>query len=213
VSDPERARRSLVSGVLLAAGASSRFSGPRPKQLASFRGEPLARHAARVALASRLRELIVVVGFAPELVREALSGLVLRVVENPDFRDGQASSLHTGLAAIDPNAHAVLVLPCDQPLLTAADVDRLIAAYESTQAPIVLPATQPRRGAPALFDRSLFGDLARVEGDAGGRRLFERLSDQILEVELADPRALEDVDTAEDLRRLDEGAPDQRAPR
>ncbi|MGH9379060.1 MAG: nucleotidyltransferase family protein [Thermoanaerobaculia bacterium] len=197
------AARSGVSGVLLAAGASSRFAGRRPKQLAPFAGEPLVRRAARTALASRLRELIAVVGFAPAMVREALAGLVLRVVENPDFRDGQASSLRTGLAAIDPAARAVLILPCDQPLLTAADLDRLITAHESAHAWIVLPRASRRRGAPTLFDRSLFGDLARLEGDAGGRQLFERLADRILEVELPDPRSLEDVDTAEDLIRLE----------
>lgn len=205
MSDPDRARRSSVSGVLLAAGASSRFGGPRPKQLALFDGEPLVRRAARTALASRLRELIVVVGFAPAMVREALAGLPLRVVENPDYRDGQAGSLATGLAAIDPTAHAVLVLPCDQPLLTASDLDRMIVAYESSGPPIVLPRAPRRRGAPALFDRTLFGDLARLQGDAGGRSLFDRFADGIVDVELSDPRALQDVDTRDDLRRLEGG--------
>lgn len=207
MTDPGRPRRSAVSGVLLAAGASSRFAGPRPKQLALFDEEPLVRRAARTALASRLRELIVVVGFAPAMVREALAGLPLRVVENPDFRAGQAGSLSTGLAAIDPTARAALVLPCDQPLLSADDLDRMIAAYESSAPPIVLPRAPRRRGAPALFDHTLFGDLARIEGDTGGRHLFERFTDRIVEVELSDPRALEDVDTAADLRRLEEGAP------
>lgn len=205
MSDPDRPRRSAVSGVLLAAGASSRFAGPRPKQLALFDGEPLVRRAARTALASRLRELIVVVGFAPAMVCEALSDLPLRVVENPDFRDGRAGSLTTGLAAIDPTARAVLVLPCDQPLLTASDLDRMIVAYESSGPPIVLPHTPRRRGAPALFDRTLFGDLARLRGDDGGRLLFDRFADGIVDVELSDPRVLQDVDTRDDLRRL-EGA-------
>lgn len=204
MTDPDRSRRSAVSGVLLAAGASSRFAGPRPKQLALFEDEPLVRRAARTALASRLRELIVVVGFAPAMVREALTGLSLRVVENPDFRAGQTGSLATGLAAIDPAARAALVLPCDQPLLTADDLDRMIAAYESSAPPIVLPRAPRRRGAPALFDHTLFGDLARLEGDSGGRQLFERFADRIVEVELSDPRVLEDVDTPADLRRLQE---------
>lgn len=205
MSDPDRARRSTVSGILLAAGASSRFAGPRPKQLALFDGEPLVRRAASAALASRLRELIVVVGFAPVMVRDALSGLRLRVVENPDFRDGRAGSLTTGLAAIDPTARAVLVLPCDQPLLTASDFDRMIVAYESSGPPIVLPRAPRRRGAPALFDRTLFGDLAGLQGDDGGRLLFDRFADGIVDVELSDPRVLQDVDTRDDLRRL-EGA-------
>lgn len=204
MNDPERTRRSTVSGVLLAAGASSRFAGPRPKQLALFDGEPLVRRAARTALDSRLRELIVVVGFAPAMVRDALSGLPLRVVENPDFRSGQAGSLSTGLAAVDPTAHAVLVLPCDQPHLTSGDLDRMIVAYESSGPLIVLPRAPRRRGAPALFDHTLIGDLARLEGDAGGRQLFDRFAERIVEVELSGPHVLEDVDTTDDLRRLED---------
>jgi molybdenum cofactor cytidylyltransferase len=189
-----------ISGVLLAAGESTRMG--RPKQLLPFEGEPLVRRVARQALASRLAELIVVVGHAADAVRQALTDLNVRIVENPRYPLGQSTSVIRGLEAVDPRADAALFLVADQPFLDAALIDRLIAAYEKTGGPIVLPVFQGRRGSPVLFDRSLFDELRQITGDEGGRQLLQRYPERIVCVELESDRPLFDVDTPEAYRRL-----------
>ncbi len=191
-----------VSGVLLAAGESTRMDAGQVKQLLPFAGQPLVRRLAGAALASRLSELIVVVGFAADRVRRAVAGLDVRVVENPDYRDGQSTSVKVGLAAVDPAADAAMFLPVDQPFLSSELIDRLITAYGATGGPIVLPAYGDRRGAPVLFDRSLFPELARISGDEGGRQLVRRYPDRVVTVLLESPDPLLDIDTTEEYSRL-----------
>jgi len=195
--------KSRVAGVLLAAGRSTRMGGDRPKQLAELGGGPLVRRAAETALVSRLAEVVVVLGHRAEEVASALDGLAVTTVTNPDHRRGQSTSVRAGVAALGPEVDAALFLLADQPLLTPPILDRLIAAFEETGGPIVVPTHGGRRRAPALFARPLFEELAGLRGDAGGRKLMPRHAGEIVTVEIEDGRHLADVDTEEQLRALE----------
>ncbi|HRC87203.1 MAG TPA: nucleotidyltransferase family protein, partial [Thermoanaerobaculia bacterium] len=152
------AARARISAVLLAAGRSTRFGGDQPKQLYPWEGEPLVRRTARAALAAGFDELLVVVGHRSREVEAALAGMAVKVVANPRFAEGKASSVAAGLAAVSPRSAAAVFLPCDQPwldtelLLGLAEAYRLTSAG-STGGGIVVPSFEGRRGAPVLFDR------------------------------------------------------------
>lgn len=194
----------FVSGVILAAGESRRFGQLEPKQLLAFEGETLVRRMGRQARASSLRQVVLVVGYRTDEVERAVAGLELEVVRNPDYASGQSSSVRAGLQAVDPRAAGALFLPCDQPFLDAAVIDRLVSAFCAKgggRETIVVPRHGQRRGAPVLFGRAHFDELARITGDEGGRQLLRR-SARVLEVELDSERPLLDVDTPEDLARL-----------
>jgi molybdenum cofactor cytidylyltransferase len=148
--------------------------------------------------------VVVVLGHEAEAVGEALSGLAVRRVKNPAFERGQSTSVRAGLAALGAGRLAAMFLLADQPLLEAATIDRLIAAWEETGGPIVVPVDRGSWGSPVLFDRALFGELGELRGDAGGRRILPRHAGSIVAVEVGDRRQLLDVDTPEDLRRLEE---------
>jgi molybdenum cofactor cytidylyltransferase len=198
-------RRGSVSGVVLAAGGSERFGGPLPKQLAPFAGEPLVRRAVRVALAADLGEVLVVTGHRAVEVEAALAGLPVTVVSNPEWAQGQSTSVKAALERLAPTAAAAIFLACDQPFLDAALIDQLVEAWRESGGPIVAPTHRGRRGAPTLFDRSLFGELGRITGDTGGRQVIARHLQAVVGVELPDARPLADVDTVEDLARLTSG--------
>ncbi len=196
------ARDPFVAGVILAAGRSQRFGGRRPKLIHELDGNPLARRVARAALDSRLRQVIVVLGHAASEVGAALAGLDVLWIENMDYEEGQSTSVRTGLAAVDSAARAAMFLLADQPLISSRLIDRLIAAYGETGRAIVRPVAGDRRGAPVLWDRSLFGELATLEGDEGARQLLPRYADSVLEVAIEDPLELADVDRIEDIQML-----------
>lgn len=201
---------SRVSGVVLAAGSSSRFEGDRPKQLWPLDGEALVRRVVRTARASSLSEVWVVLGHAAAEVASEIADFGVRTVINPSYREGQSTSVQAGLARVAPGSSAALFIPADQPYLTRALIDRLIATYRETGRSIVVPSCQGRRGAPVLFDRRLFPELEELEGDVGGRAVLLHHAAEIAEVVLDDPLELADVDTFQDLRRLRqvrEGAP------
>ncbi len=190
-----------VSGVVLAAGMSSRFAGEVPKQLLVLGDRPLLRWVAEAAICSRLAEVVVVLGHAPEQVAGALAGLDVTHERNPDYPRGQRTSVRAGLAGVASEARAALFMLADQPLLSSQLIDRLIDAHLAG-GKIVVPTHARRRGAPVLFDRAFFAELAALEGDAGGRKLLPHHRSRIVEVEVEDPLELADVDTEEDLKRL-----------
>jgi molybdenum cofactor cytidylyltransferase len=197
-----------VAAVVLAAGTSSRWRGAGSKQLHPWRGEPLVRRIARSAAESEASEVVVVTGHDAEGVERALDGLAVRVVHNPLFASGQASSVRAGIAALAPAVDGALFVPCDQPLLDAATLDLLIARFRALPPPqrrarAVVPAFRGRRGAPALIGREILPRFSDLEEDEGGRRVLAAIPERVVEVELASGDPLVDVDTLADLRALE----------
>lgn len=189
----------MTYGILLAAGSSSRMG--RPKQLLGWGDKPLVRHVAEQALASRMTGLVIVIGAAADQVRAALVGLdgPVLIVENADHASGQASSLRAGLSALPATARAALVLLVDQPLVSTALLDRLIAAYdEQPEALAVVPAYRSRRGNPVLLSSELFAELRGLSGDVGARQVLAANADRVRWVEVDDPAVVTDMDTPED---------------
>src|SRR5262245_27846689 len=116
--------RKFVSGLVLGAGASSRFG--QPKQLLPFRGSTLLGWVINQAeLATGLDEVVVVLGRAADEIRERVVFGNARVVENPVFGSGCASSYRAGIAALDPRSDAIMILLGDQPGVDPESVDRL----------------------------------------------------------------------------------------
>jgi molybdenum cofactor cytidylyltransferase len=189
-----------VAALLLAAGQSSRYAaatGGANKLLADFAGKPLVRHAAEAAAASRARPIIAVTGHETAAIEAALAGLPIRLVRNPRFAEGLATSLTAGVDQIAADAAGVLVLLADMPLVGTQAIDRVIDAFEAGPAPAaVVPTVAGTWAHPVLLGRVLFPDLRALSGDAGARRLLQGRAD-VLTVELGDPGLLADTDTPE----------------
>ena len=189
-----------VSGVILAAGRSSRLG--RPKQLLPLAGEPLLNHTLRHAAASGLDELVLVLGNAAASIAAAITDVGQRTVVNPDFAAGQSTSLRAGLAAVRPDAAAVLFLLSDQPTVTPSIIDAVIGAFATTRAPIIVPTYDGARGQPVLFARSLFPALAAVSGDEGARGVIRANAALVHTVSIPGLPLPPDVDTEDDYARL-----------
>lgn len=193
----------MIFGVLLAAGMSSRMG--RPKQLLEWRGRPLVRHTAEQALASRLSGLVVVTGADADAARTALVGLAgpVQTVENSDYAAGQAGSLRAGLAALPGATEAALVLLVDQPLVTPALINTVLAAYEADRSYLaVVPRYDGRRGNPVLLAAPLFAELAALAGDVGARPVLERHAERVRWLDVDDPAVVSDVDTPEAYEKM-----------
>jgi len=183
-----------VGAVLLAAGRSSRMGGPN-KLLARFGGVPLVRRSAERLAGSGAAPLVVVVGHQAPAVREALDGLGLELVDNPDFASGIASSLRAGIGAMPDDIDGALVALADMPEVTSADYRRLIAVFRAHGGwAVVRASADGRRGNPVILPRSLLARIGEIEGDTGARRLIATSGLEIVDVELGAAARI-DVDT------------------
>lgn len=187
--------RPELAGLLLAAGGSARFGSP--KALAPWRGRTLVEHGAELLGPLCTAGVLVVSGAADELLRTAL-GAGVPVVHNPDWEAGMAASLACGIRHLPP-ADAVLVMPCDLPAVTPADLHRLVMAWRATPDQVAVATWDGHLGPPAIFPRNRWPALLVLQGDQGARGWLATESRRIA-VPMAN--AALDVDTPEDLARL-----------
>lgn len=191
-----------VAAIVLAAGRSIRM-GSQNKLLAEWRGKPLVRHAVEAALASRSSPVLVVTGHQAEAVEDALAGLAIRFVRNPDYAQGLSTSVRAGIAALPADAAGAIVLPGDMPLVQADTIDRLIAAFaDRPDAAAAVPTLAGRRGNPVLIARGLFEAVSAQTGDVGARGLLDAAGDALIEVPIDDASVALDIDTPEALADL-----------
>lgn len=199
---PQQAPR--VAVLVLAAGRSTRMGGPN-KLLAETGGTSLVVHAVRSALASQAVEVVVVVGHMADQVREAVEQAVpatprLRFVANPDFADGLSTSVRAGIAALGSHIDAAVVQLGDMPGVSAALLDRLMAAFSPVEGrAICVPTSGGKRGNPVLWARRFFSEMAQLSGDSGAKHLIGEHDDLVCEVEMQGDAVLTDIDTPEAL--------------
>jgi CTP:molybdopterin cytidylyltransferase MocA len=182
----------LIAGLILAAGAGTRF-GDQPKQLADLNGRPLLAYAIRAQCAvAELDRVVVVLGSHADEVLEAVQLGCAQPVICSNWSDGQAASLRAGLAEL-ADADKVVVTLGDAPLITSEVIARFAGEPGGTRATYA-----GRPGHPAVLDGPQIRALSSLAGDRGARDLL-RGGPKIECGELCSGR---DVDTPDDLEAI-----------
>ncbi len=194
------ARGTKIAVVVLAAGGSSRLVG-KPKQSLEYRGETLLRRAAKAAVSLKESSTVVVLGSRIDNLRSRLTDLPVKVVANPDWKNGISSSLKAGLSTVlQEEGDAVIFMLCDQPLVSTSILGRLRDAFIETGMPIIASRYEGSLGVPALFSREIFREFEGLQGDEGAKKIITKDARRTLAIDV--PEAGLDIDTLEDFERL-----------
>jgi molybdenum cofactor cytidylyltransferase len=191
--------RRFTTGLVLAAGGSSRLG--RPKQLLDYHGRTLLDATLDTARRCGFDQLIVALGGAGDDVRSTVDLSGCDVVDNVHYTTGCSSSIVAALAAIDARAEALVLLLGDQPGVEPSSVDALRAAAASSDAALAVCRYDDGRGHPFWFARSVFTDLADLHGDKAVWKLLESGRYAVAEA-IVDGGVPIDVDTWADYERL-----------
>jgi len=192
------ARRPVA--IVLAAGAARRYG--RAKQVETLAdGNRFVQHAARAALAVA-DDVRVIVGAHREAVIEALAGIGVQVVDNPDWARGMGRSIAAGFASLiaDGVDRPALLCLADQPRVGAEALRRLLDVAAAHPDAIIVSDYGSTRGPPCLFPPRCFAELAALDGDEGARAVLKAHAATVQTVWL--PEGLDDVDTEADYRRI-----------
>jgi len=198
----------FVSGVILAAGSSSRMG--QPKQLLPLGDRPMLQRVLDEALASSLDEIIVVLGAEAGEIRKAIRyprGRRVRIVVNYDYVRGLSGSLRLGLSVANARAAAAAVLLGDLPQVRAWVIDRVTQAFFECGKAVVRPVYRTadgRRipGHPVCLARRIWPEVKRLDGDQGARGLLTAHPEWVFEMIVeGDPPG--DIDTPADYRNAE----------
>jgi molybdenum cofactor cytidylyltransferase len=192
----------MLSLIVLAAGKSTRMRG-KNKLLTKIDGKPMIRRVVETALNSKVDEVVVVLGWEADKVREVLSDLPCRFTVNKNYERGQSSSIRVGLREIGQATLAVLILPGDIAIIDTKSINIVLDAFNQYSNPIVVAAHDGKPGHPILLAKQLFSEIEGInEQTFGLKAVVQRHESELRLVETGSENTLIDFDTPEDLKRL-----------
>lgn len=191
----------MIAGLILAAGESLRMG--QDKALLAYRGRTFVESVIATLREAGIERVAVVLGHHAEEIQHAVRLDDVEVVINPDYPQGQTSSLQAGLRALASAAlEAVVLCLVDHPAISADVVKTLVATFQHSQAPVVIPTLQGKHGHPVLLARPLFQPLLELSPEEGANKLVHQFHDRAAFVEVNDRGILLDVDDPETYMKL-----------
>jgi len=196
----------MIAGIILAAGLSERMSGDVPKQLRRIGGRPMVSIAATNAIASSIDEVVVVTGHEATAVAAAVSATGASVVVNPDYEDGNMTSLRAGVQAL-PGREAYVLLLADMPGVTTRIIDGMVAAWRQERPWAAVATYRDGWRHPVLLSANAMGCVIdRNEPKAVWQMLEAADPGSVLQVPF-DMDAPLDVNTSADYESISREAP------
>lgn len=195
-----RATEKQIGILILAAGESKRLG--EPKQLLNFEGETLIRRAVETAIDSGCFPVAVVLGANFEKIEPEIEDLNCLIFRSENWREGMSASIRTGIEQmreIAPEIAGIVIALGDQPLVTSADIKKLVEVFFQTGRPIVASVYKRTTGVPAVFSKDFFDDLANLTEDRGAKYLIAENISYVERISLEN--AIFDIDTIADYER------------
>ena len=190
-----------IATVILAAGAASRMG--QPKQLLEIGGQNLVQRTVQTVLAAQCRRMVVVTGAYADQVQPTVRNMNATCIYNSAWEEGMGSSIRVGTEAVVatyPDTEAVIILLCDQPLITPQLLRKLVITHLITRQALVASEYKDTQGVPALFHRDLFPSLLQLSGPTGARRFIQDYLGGVVTIPFSE--GAYDIDAPEDYEGM-----------
>jgi len=190
----------LLAAVILSAGASTRMGSP--KALILYRDSTFLQHLIEVTRHPMIGVTRIVLGAGAETIRTVAKLDPSIVVLNPQWEQGQLSSICAGVRSMEGmDTDGMVLCPVDHPLVSAHLVGDLVDRFYESKKPIVLPTYRGRRGHPAIFSASLYGELLAAPADKGARTVVWAHAADVLEVPTEEEGVVLNINDPDTLKR------------
>jgi molybdenum cofactor cytidylyltransferase len=189
------------SVLILAAGSSSRMG--TSKQLLKIESEPLLVRTVRVALETKPEITVTVLGAKEQEHKAVIAPYPVSIFFHREWERGMGSSLKAGLkylVSIQPATDGVIILVCDQPLLTSSHIALLFEKHKKAHKPVIASWYAGSPGVPAYFHKSFFDKLFSIDDEAGAKAIFRKYPEFVETVDF--PEGSIDIDTAADYENF-----------
>jgi len=195
--DPPMSAFRPPTGIVLAAGLSTRMG--QAKQLLPLGEGRTVLQVVVEQVRSQLESVIVVVGHRAAEVTASLADFGVECVYNREYSQGMLSSVQCGVRAARGDA-GYLVCLGDQPGIRAGVIQQILAAAKGGSG-IVIPCHGGRRGHPVYVRQTYADEILGLMGGAGLKAVTRGHPEDTVELEVAAPEILVDMDTPDDYAR------------
>lgn len=196
--------RMRIGAVLLAAGQGSRL-GNLPKALLQLQGVPLINRHLIALSGAGVDEVVVVTGFYHEQVEPLVEQFPVQIVRNLDPGAGQPSSVRLGIQTLGEKFDAVIMMLCDQPLVSADDITTLIAAFKKRlYGEIIIPQVNGARGNPIVLSGAAISQILADSQNMYCRKFIDEHPEQVSYFESDNEHYITDIDTLADMATFEQ---------
>ena len=158
----------MLTAVILAAGESKRIGSP--KALLLYNDRTFLEHLLDITHHPKIGAQLIVLGAGAEAISKHVGLKPEQTVINPDWQNGQLSSIQAALKSIGAKpTDGVLLCLVDHPLITSTLVNELVEAFYATGKSIIAPTFHGKRGHPVIFHSKLFAELLEAPDETGAR--------------------------------------------
>ncbi len=189
-----------IAVVILAAGQSSRMK--QAKQLLPWGHSTLLGTAIKEALQSSSEKVCVVLGAKAATIQMQFKSTEVSWILNKNWNKGMGSSISCAINYLlqsNMNYDGILIMLCDQPLIDADYINKMIATFKRSNKGIVATAYKHSNGVPVLFDKKYLEDLSSLEGNIGAKQIITANSNDVIAI---NPNGKEkDLDTMEEYKQ------------
>ncbi len=191
----------MISCILLAAGASTRFGSP--KALVRIGANSIIERTLAMLLSTKISEIIVVLGADAEKISpKILKNSGIRIVVNENYSQGQTSSFKAGLTNLDSDTEGILLMPVDMPFIKKETIDLLIEVFLKNQSLIVVPTYAGKNGHPPIFSKMLFRDFKALKNDEPLSLLIRKHEKETLKLPVKDAGCVQSFNTPQEFKQL-----------
>tara|TARA_B100000579_G_C22400308_1_gene651498 strand:+ start:43 stop:633 length:591 start_codon:yes stop_codon:yes gene_type:complete len=184
----------MISAIILAAGLSKRMMLGN-KLLLEKNNIPIIKTTLEKIKASKVQEIIIVLGKDSELILNKIKSPELIVSINQNFNDGISTSIKKGIKKINSSSHGVMICLGDMPLIKTSTYNKIINSFYNNNKKNIIPCfNKNRKGNPVLFARSYFKKLMEIKGDEGAKKLILNNPNDFIKISIPDKGILEDID-------------------
>jgi len=192
----------IISATILAAGGSSRM-GDENKLLLPFNGDMVIHQICHTVLNSGLKPVIVVTGFQHRAVEPALPESIDQIAYNPNWEQGMAGSIYTGMSLLPDTVDGNMIVLGDMPLLTTHTLNRLIEKFCANEGKqIIYPVYSGQQANPVIFPRKYFSEILSSTGDRGCKKILKQYPDDAIGISIDSEEVILDCDTKDDYFRI-----------
>ncbi len=190
----------MIKGILLAAGQSRRLKNEN-KLIKVFKDKPLIHHALNSAKNSKIKKIIIVLGYQfKEVKKKIKKNKKIVFVHNKNYKNGMSSSIKSGLKKISKKDKGFIILQSDMPFVKTSDINKIYNSLIRKKYLVHALKYKNRIGNPIGFDISILNKFKKIKGNIGAKYMVKRLKNSTNFIEVSSEKVFKDFDRASDFR-------------